>query len=46
MNELTANLQKIMLSTVRMREHVNDYEMTIDLMYQLVEGYSNNPDLR
>ncbi|CCD71357.1 C2 DOCK-type domain-containing protein [Caenorhabditis elegans] len=46
MQELTANLQKIMLSTVRMREHVNDYEMTIDLMYQLVEGYSNNPDLR
>ncbi|ULT83041.1 hypothetical protein L3Y34_012341 [Caenorhabditis briggsae] len=46
MNELTTNLQKIMLSTVRMREHVNDYEMTIDLMYQLVEGYSNNPDLR
>ncbi|CAB3399746.1 unnamed protein product [Caenorhabditis bovis] len=46
MKELTANLQKIMLSTVRMREHVNDYEMTIDLMNQLVEGYSNNPDLR
>ncbi|CAI2357413.1 unnamed protein product [Caenorhabditis sp. 36 PRJEB53466] len=44
--ELNAIMKKIMQSTVRLREHVGDYEMSVDLMCLLVEGYSNNPDLR
>ncbi|CAD6189386.1 unnamed protein product [Caenorhabditis auriculariae] len=45
-DDVTSNLQTILQSTIGLREHANDYEMTIDLMCQLVDGYANNPDLR
>lgn len=36
----------ILSNTVKMKFFFNDYEMLIDLMYQIAKGYQNNPDLR
>lgn len=36
----------ILSNTVKINFFVNDYEMVIDLMYQIAKGYKNNPNLR
>lgn len=36
----------ILSNTVKIKSFSNDYEMLIDLMYQIAKGYQNNPDLR
>ncbi|KAL0992883.1 hypothetical protein UPYG_G00100510 [Umbra pygmaea] len=41
--DLVFNLHMILTDTVKMKEHQQDPEMLIDLMYR---GYQNSPDLR
>lgn len=36
----------ILSDTVKMKEHQEDPEMLIDLMYRIAKGYQNSPDLR
>jgi len=36
----------ILSDTVKMKEHKEDPEMLIDLMYRIAKGYQNSPDLR
>ncbi|KAM9115232.1 dedicator of cytokinesis protein 6 isoform 2-T2 [Pangshura tecta] len=44
--ELVFNLHMILTDTVKMKEHQEDPEMLIDLMYRIAKGYQNSPDLR
>jgi hypothetical protein len=36
----------ILSDTVKMKEHGEDPEMLLDLMYRIAKGYQNSPDLR
>ena len=36
----------ILSDTVKMKEHQEDPEMLVDLMYRIAKGYQNSPDLR
>uniref|UniRef100_A0A672MKY1 Dedicator of cytokinesis 6 n=1 Tax=Sinocyclocheilus grahami TaxID=75366 RepID=A0A672MKY1_SINGR len=44
--DLAFNLHMILTDTVKMKEHQQDPEMLIDLMYRIAKGYQNSPDLR
>ncbi|KAL8178545.1 UNVERIFIED_CONTAM: Dedicator of cytokinesis protein 7 [Gekko kuhli] len=44
--DLVFNLHMILSDTVKMKEHQEDPEMLIDLMYRIAKGYQNSPDLR
>nr|CAB3239426.1 dedicator of cytokinesis protein 7 [Phallusia mammillata] len=44
--DLVFNLHMILSDTVKMKEHKEDPEMLIDLMYRIAKGYQNSPDLR
>jgi hypothetical protein len=44
--DLLFNLNIILCDTVKMKEHLNDNEMLIDLMHRIANCYQNNPDLR
>uniref|UniRef100_A0A672RE06 Dedicator of cytokinesis 6 n=1 Tax=Sinocyclocheilus grahami TaxID=75366 RepID=A0A672RE06_SINGR len=44
--DLVFNLHMILTDTVKMKEHQQDPEMLIDLMYRIAKGYQNSPDLR
>jgi hypothetical protein len=44
--DLLFNLNIILCDTVKMKEHLNDSEMLIDLMHRIANCYQNNPDLR
>ena len=46
MKDLVFNLHRILSDTISMKEHSNDYEMTIDLMYRVAKAYEANPDLK
>ncbi|KAM9528657.1 dedicator of cytokinesis protein 7-like isoform 3-T3 [Salvelinus alpinus] len=43
---LVFNLHMILSDTVKMKEHQEDPEMLIDLMYRIAKGYQTSPDLR
>uniref|UniRef100_A0A8C6Y8N5 Dedicator of cytokinesis 6 n=1 Tax=Naja naja TaxID=35670 RepID=A0A8C6Y8N5_NAJNA len=43
---LVFNLHMILTDTVKMKEHQEDPEMLIDLMYRIAKGYQASPDLR
>ena len=45
-SELILNLNTILSDTVKMKEHQEDPEMLIDLMYRIAKGYRNSPNLR
>uniref|UniRef100_A0A670JI23 Dedicator of cytokinesis 7 n=1 Tax=Podarcis muralis TaxID=64176 RepID=A0A670JI23_PODMU len=44
--DLVFNLHMILSDTVKMKEHQEDPEMLVDLMYRIAKGYQNSPDLR
>jgi hypothetical protein len=44
--DLVFNLHMILSDTVKMKEHQQDPEMLLDLMYRIAKGYQNSPDLR
>ncbi|XP_058233853.1 dedicator of cytokinesis protein 7-like isoform X13 [Hemibagrus wyckioides] len=44
--DLVFNLHMILTDTVKMKEHQQDPEMLLDLMYRIAKGYQNSPDLR
>ncbi|XP_068095454.1 dedicator of cytokinesis protein 7 isoform X15 [Hyperolius riggenbachi] len=44
--DLVFNLHMILSDTVKMKEHQEDPEMLIDLMYRIAKGYQASPDLR
>ncbi|XP_018609625.1 dedicator of cytokinesis protein 7 isoform X14 [Scleropages formosus] len=44
--DLVFNLHMILSDTVKMKEHQEDPEMLIDLMYRIAKGYQTSPDLR
>uniref|UniRef100_A0A8C6YB30 Dedicator of cytokinesis 6 n=1 Tax=Naja naja TaxID=35670 RepID=A0A8C6YB30_NAJNA len=44
--DLVFNLHMILTDTVKMKEHQEDPEMLIDLMYRIAKGYQASPDLR
>ncbi|XP_056426443.1 dedicator of cytokinesis protein 6 isoform X6 [Hyla sarda] len=44
--DLVFNLHMILTDTVKMKEHQEDPEMLLDLMYRIAKGYQNSPDLR
>uniref|UniRef100_A0A2K5I741 Dedicator of cytokinesis 6 n=1 Tax=Colobus angolensis palliatus TaxID=336983 RepID=A0A2K5I741_COLAP len=44
--DLMFNLHMILTDTVKMKEHQEDPEMLIDLMYRIARGYQGSPDLR
>ncbi|XP_018097532.1 dedicator of cytokinesis protein 6 isoform X3 [Xenopus laevis] len=44
--DLVFNLHMILTDTVKMKEHQQDPEMLMDLMYRIAKGYQNSPDLR
>ncbi|XP_041097982.1 dedicator of cytokinesis protein 7-like isoform X6 [Polyodon spathula] len=44
--DLVFNLHMILTDTVKMKEHQEDPDMLIDLMYRIAKGYQNSPDLR
>ncbi|XP_074836429.1 dedicator of cytokinesis protein 6 isoform X3 [Carettochelys insculpta] len=44
--DLVFNLHMILTDTVKMKEHQEDPEMLIDLMYRIAKGYQNSPGLR
>ncbi|XP_075715135.1 dedicator of cytokinesis protein 6 isoform X3 [Rhinoderma darwinii] len=44
--DLAFNLHMILTDTVKMKEHQEDPEMLLDLMYRIAKGYQNSPDLR
>ncbi|KAM5238041.1 dedicator of cytokinesis protein 6 [Ctenodactylus gundi] len=44
--DLMFNLHMILTDTVKMKEHEQDPEMLIDLMYRIARGYQGSPDLR
>ncbi|XP_043940533.1 dedicator of cytokinesis protein 6 isoform X3 [Protopterus annectens] len=44
--DMLFNLHMILTDTVKMKEHQEDPEMLIDLMYRIAKGYQNSPDLR
>uniref|UniRef100_A0A8D2LH06 Dedicator of cytokinesis 6 n=1 Tax=Varanus komodoensis TaxID=61221 RepID=A0A8D2LH06_VARKO len=44
--DLIFNLHMILTDTVKMKEHQEDPEMLIDLMYRIAKGYQTSPDLR
>nr|XP_033779450.1 dedicator of cytokinesis protein 6 isoform X8 [Geotrypetes seraphini] len=44
--DLVFNLHMILTDTVKMKEHQEDPEMLIDLMYRIAKGYQSSPDLR
>uniref|UniRef100_A0A8D1VA83 Dedicator of cytokinesis 6 n=1 Tax=Sus scrofa TaxID=9823 RepID=A0A8D1VA83_PIG len=44
--DLMFNLHMILTNTVKMKEHQEDPEMLIDLMYRIARGYQGSPDLR
>ncbi|XP_038627245.1 dedicator of cytokinesis protein 6 isoform X6 [Tachyglossus aculeatus] len=44
--DLMFNLHMILTDTVKMKEHQEDPEMLIDLMYRIARGYQSSPDLR
>ncbi|KAM6963294.1 dedicator of cytokinesis protein 7 isoform 9-T9 [Aplochiton taeniatus] len=44
--DLVFNLHMILSDTVKMKEHQEDPEMLIDLMFRIAKGYQTSPDLR
>ncbi|KAL8164603.1 UNVERIFIED_CONTAM: Dedicator of cytokinesis protein 7 [Gekko kuhli] len=44
--DLVFNLHMILTDTVKMKEHQEDPEMLVDLMYRIAKGYQASPDLR
>uniref|UniRef100_A0A8C5LQ60 Dedicator of cytokinesis 6 n=1 Tax=Leptobrachium leishanense TaxID=445787 RepID=A0A8C5LQ60_9ANUR len=44
--DLVFNLHMILTDTVKMKAHLGDPEMLMDLMYRIAKGYQNSPDLR
>lgn len=44
--DMIVNFHMILSDTVKMKEHKEDPEMLIDLMYRIAKGYQNSPDLR
>ncbi|KAL5022031.1 hypothetical protein ScPMuIL_001186 [Solemya velum] len=44
--DLVFKLHMILTDTVKMKEHQEDPEMLLDLMYRIAKGYQSNPDLR
>ncbi|XP_077186092.1 dedicator of cytokinesis protein 6 isoform X3 [Paroedura picta] len=44
--DLVFNLHMILSDTVKMKEHQEDPDMLIDLMYRIAKGYQPSPDLR
>uniref|UniRef100_A0A8C7ZTD8 Dedicator of cytokinesis 7 n=1 Tax=Oryzias sinensis TaxID=183150 RepID=A0A8C7ZTD8_9TELE len=44
--DLVFNLHMILSDTVKMKEHQEDPEMLVDLMYRIAKGYQTSPDLR
>ncbi|XP_078387616.1 dedicator of cytokinesis protein 7 isoform X1 [Cetorhinus maximus] len=44
--DLVFNLHMILTDTVKMKEHQEDPEMLMDLMYRIAKGYQTSPDLR
>ncbi|XP_023373754.1 dedicator of cytokinesis protein 6 isoform X6 [Otolemur garnettii] len=44
--DLMFNLHMILTDTVKMKEHQEDPEMLVDLMYRIARGYQGSPDLR
>ncbi|XP_032821878.1 dedicator of cytokinesis protein 7-like isoform X7 [Petromyzon marinus] len=44
--DLVFNLHMILSDTVKMKEHQEDPEMLLDLMYRIAKGYQTSPDLR
>ena len=46
MKDLIHNLHMILSDTVKMKQHQEDPEMLIDLMFRIAKGYQNSPDLR
>lgn len=44
--DMIFNFHMILSDTVKMKEHKEDPEMLIDLMYRIAKGYQNSPDLR
>uniref|UniRef100_A0A8C2N2W1 Dedicator of cytokinesis 6 n=1 Tax=Cricetulus griseus TaxID=10029 RepID=A0A8C2N2W1_CRIGR len=44
--DLMFNLHMILTDTVKMKEHQEDPEMLMDLMYRIARGYQGSPDLR
>ncbi|XP_060799164.1 dedicator of cytokinesis protein 7-like [Neoarius graeffei] len=44
--DLVFNLHMILTDTVKMKEHQQDPEMLLDLMYRIAKGYQSSPDLR
>uniref|UniRef100_UPI00358FDEC1 dedicator of cytokinesis protein 7-like isoform X3 n=1 Tax=Myxine glutinosa TaxID=7769 RepID=UPI00358FDEC1 len=44
--DLVFNLHMILSDTVKMKEHQEDPEMLLDLMYRIAKGYQASPDLR
>lgn len=45
-HELMFNLHMILSDTMQMKEHKQDPEMLLDLMYRVAKGYQNSPELR
>ncbi|XP_062509807.1 dedicator of cytokinesis protein 7-like isoform X2 [Corticium candelabrum] len=45
-NDLAANLNMILVDTVKMNESKEDHQMLLDLMHRIANGYQNSPDLR
>lgn len=44
--ELVFNLHHILSDTMQMKEHEQDPEMLIDLMYRVAKGYQSNPEIK
>lgn len=44
--EQIGNLLMILSDTMQMKEHEQDSEMLLDLMYRVAKGYQNSPELR
>ena len=44
--ELVKRMRTVLMATSRMKEHQNNPEMYIDLMYQLAKSYISMPELR
>uniref|UniRef100_A0A914ICA2 Uncharacterized protein n=1 Tax=Globodera rostochiensis TaxID=31243 RepID=A0A914ICA2_GLORO len=46
LEHVVANLNAILSDTFKLSTHIDDFEMTIDLMHRIAHGYRNNPELR
>ena len=46
LEHLVDNLNAILSDTFKLSAHIDDFEMSIDLMHRIAHGYRNNPELR